>query len=946
MKLTTFLPVVRVLTKHAFIIFTLFGFFIKQQAIAQTKEQWVITAPAGNDYTQNDPAKKLITPLGRILTPQGRQIITAPHPYGLTLSPDGNVAVTANSGTSPLSITIIRNILSEKPEVQQVPEGAKTDKGVIESVFMGLAITPDNQTVYVGGGQSNKIYLFNIADGKSKGSIDCSYKSDTEDFTHGYIGDLILNKSGNTLYAVDQINFRLLLIDTQSQKILAQIPTGRYPFGITLSPDEKTAYVANVGMYEYQVIKGVNPADLKGTSLDYPASAYNTEKSIKGYKTDKHEIPGLGEANAPESFSVWAIDLAKKQTIAKIKTGFLVGEKIEDIPAVGGSSPNSVVATDKYVFVSNGNNDCISVIDLKKNKVIKNINLTIDERVRKLRGVIPFGVALSPDRKRLFVAESGLNAVAVIDVKTLQVIGHIPTAWFPAKLKISNDGKKLIVSNAKGYGSGPNGGAAYETKAEGTYIGALMKGVVSVIDIPTDAELKTLTQKVIENNFKFEKSTSFSFESRKNNPIPLLPPLGGGGASGAIKYLVFISKENRTYDEVFGQIKQGKGNPSLARYGWNVTFSNRKKTETIENATIMPNHLALARRFAISDNFYCNSDHSADGHRWLVNTYPNEWMETHVAAAYGGNKDPRENSKAKGNWAITGAAGATFPEDYNEAGGLWEHLDRNKISFFNFGFGVEMNNIYADSTLKYGGVKHLINYPMPTPLYDRTSRIYPTYNMAIPDQFRVDMFIKEFNERWMGEGKTMPQVITIIIPNDHGAGERPQAGFPFRESYMADNDLAVGRTIEFLSSTPYWKNMAIVITEDDSQDGRDHVDAHRSILMVVSPYAKKNYVGHQHQSFGSIFKTFFNVLGIPYLNQYDASATDMADMFTNEPDFTPYKALPVDIRVFDPKKALTPFDEKFDWKAMTESPVLDNPADFLREKEKEKEDKKKEEEED
>jgi YVTN family beta-propeller protein len=911
----------------AFLLFSLFNYI---QVEAQ--EQWVITAPAGSDYTQSDPNKKLINPLGRILTPQGKQITVAPHPYGLTISPDGKIAVTANSGTSPLSITIIRNILSEKPDIQQVPEGAKTDAGVIESVFMGLAISPDNQTVYVGGGQSNKIYLFNLADGKSKGFINCSYQSDSEDFTHGYIGDLMLTKDGKTLYAIDQINFRLLIIDTQNQKITTQIPTGRYPFGITLSPDEKFAFVANVGMYEYKMIKGIDPNNKRETGLDYPASAFNTEKSIKGYKTEKHEIPGLGEPNVPESFSVWVIDLSKQQTVAKIKTGFLVGEKIEDIPAVGGSSPNSVVATQKYVFVSNGNNDCISVIDIKKKKVIKNINLSIDERVKKLRGIIPFGVALSPDNQRLYVAESGLNAVAVIDVNSFNVIGHIPTAWFPAKLKISQDGKKLIVTNAKGYGSGPNGGKDYEVKAEGTYIGALMKGVVSVIDIPTDAELKSLTQKVIENNFKFEKKSSTSFENRKNNPIPLFSK----EKESPIKYLVFISKENRTYDEVFGQIKQGKGDATLARYGWNVSFSNRKKTQSVENATIMPNHLALARRFAISDNFYVNADHSADGHRWLVNTYPNEWMETHVAAAYGGNKDPKENSKAKGNWAITGAAGATFPEDYNEAGGLWEHLDRNKISFFNFGFGVEMNNIYADSTLKYGGVKHLINYPMPTPLYDRTSRIYPTYNMAIPDQFRVDMFKKEFTERWLGEGKTMPQVITIIIPNDHGAGERPHAGFPFKESYMADNDLAIGRTIEFLSNTPYWKNMAIIITEDDSQDGRDHIDAHRSILMVISPYAKKNYVGHQHQSFGSIFKTFFNVLGIPYLNQYDASATDMADMFTNEPDFTPYQALPVDIRVFDPKKALSPLDEKFDWKALTESPVLDNPEDFLREKEEEK----------
>ena len=148
----------------------------------------------------------------------------------------------------------------------------------------------------------------------------------------------------------------------------------------------------------------------------------------------------------------------------------------------------------------------------------------------------------------------------------------------------------------------------------------------------------------------------------------------------------------------------------------------------------------------------------------------------------------------------------------------------------------------------------------------------------------------------------MPQVLTIILPNDHGAGDRPAAGFPFRESYMADNDLALGRVVEFLSHTPYWKDMTIVVTEDDSQDGVDHIDAHRSLLMVYSPYAKKHYVSHRHYSFGSIFKTFY-ILGIPYLNQYDATATDLSDMFTAQADTTPYDADAVDPRIFDPAKS-------------------------------------------
>jgi hypothetical protein len=201
--------------------------------------------------------------------------------------------------------------------------------------------------------------------------------------------------------------------------------------------------------------------------------------------------------------------------------------------------------------------------------------------------------------------------------------------------------------------------------------------------------------------------------------------------------------------------------------------------------------------------------------------------------------------------------------------------------------------------------------------------------MAIPDQYRVTQLMKEFNEKWSGEGKTMPSLITIILPNDHGAGERPIAGYPFRESYMVDNDLALGRVVEFLSHTPYWKNMAIIVTEDDAQNGVDHVDAHRSILMVISPYAKKNYVGKVHYSFGSIFKTFWNVLGLPYLNQYDAAATDLSDMFTSAPDFTPYVALPPDLRIFDPQKALTPIDEKFDWSAVEESPALDDPKEMV-----------------
>ena len=886
----------------------LFFVVVVPQLVAQT---WQISAPAGREQTKIDKNGKTVIPNGRYITPRGKQLMTAPHPYGLVLSADGNVAVTANSGTKPFSITIITNVLSDNPTVKQIPEGTKNDNGILEACFMGLAISPDNKTVYVAGGQSNAILKYDISTGKPTGKINCAVKVPTDDplsrIPHnGYLGDMVMTKDGKRLYVVDQLNFRMVVIDLEKEKVLHNIPTGRYPFGITLSPNEQKVFVANVGVFEYSRFTDLDPKDLKKTAHPYPATKYGSEEMIKG--NAEKGIPPLGDPNVPEAFSVWAYDVSggQPQVTAKIKTGFLVGQLIEDFPAVGGASPNSVVANDKYVFVSNGNNDCISAIDIQTNKVIKNIPLSIDPRLGNLRGVIPFGVALSPDKKRLFVAESGINAVGVVDAETLNVIGHIPTGWFPSKIKVSPDGKKLIVANAKGYGSGPNAGKNFTMTEAGSYIGALMYGSVSIFDITTDAELKNETVRVVENNFNF---TQIPTKAAKN------------AVYDSLKYIVFIAKENRTYDEVFGQLPNGDGDATLARFGNGVPVSSKKYNKYLPKVDVLRNHINLAKRFAISDNFYCDSDVSADGHRWLVNTYPNEWCETSTSASYGGKRGLVDTSQAPGNLAIYGSAGSIYPEDYNEAGSIWDHLGRHNIDFFNFGFGVEMAAAYSDSTMKYIGELYTVNYPLPAPLYEKTSRTFPTYNMAIPDQFRADLFMQEFKKRWSNDN--LPPLLTLMLPNDHGTTERPKAGFPFQASYMADNDLAVGRTIEFLSRTPYWKNMLIVITEDDAQGGVDHVDAHRSILQVISPYAKRNYIGHEHYSFGSIFKTFENVLGIPYLNQYDAGATDMADLLTTQADFTPYNALPADAQIFDPAKALTPFDEKFDWKAFSESEELD-----------------------
>jgi hypothetical protein len=277
---------------------------------------------------------------------------------------------------------------------------------------------------------------------------------------------------------------------------------------------------------------------------------------------------------------------------------------------------------------------------------------------------------------------------------------------------------------------------------------------------------------------------------------------------------------------------------------------------------------------------------------------------------------------------VAGSSGAVYPEDYNEAGGMWEHLSRHGIPFYNFGLGFEFSGAAEEQWHAFTGVKMGVMFPMPKALFDRTSRKFATYNTSVPDQFRVDMFEEELKEKWLSGKEEFPGVITMMLPNDHGAGERPKDGYPFRESYMADNDLALGRVIQTLSHSKWWPEMLIIVTEDDAQDGLDHIDAHRSLLMMISPWVKRNYVSRTHANFGAILKTIYNITNLPPLNQFDATASLLQDFFTDKPDFTPYSFELPDTAVFNPQKALDPYDRNFNWKSINESPLLDNEDDF------------------
>lgn len=873
----------------------------------------LMRAPSGDAYVELNETGRTILPNGRFITPIGRMIRVQPHPYGLTMSADGRWVVAVCSDDPQLAILDLAN--PEAPAVSRIPENLSEGEGVLDAAFMGAAVDPANKMVYIAGGGDWSVMAFDLETRERRFRIDCAHKNEDGDFTFGYTGDLRLSADGKTIYAVDQSNFRLLIIDVDSQKVTRSIGVGRYPFGITLSPDGAKAYVANVGMFEYSYVR-----DEKGgiAGLDFPPFGVPSSDAKRGVRIDGKKVEGLGDPNDIRGMSVWTVDISnpgKEKVVGKTKTGHLVGEKLEDFPAVGGSSPNSIAATEKYVYVSNGSNDSISVINPKSGKRRHDIDLALDPRVDHLRGMIPFGVALAPDRETLYVAEAGINAVGVVRLSDEKVLGHIPTAWFPSKITVSPDGKRLYIACAKGIGSGPSAGPGHKA-GDPTGIGALMRGYINIIDIPnSQAELDAMTRQVIANNVEFYPLTEAT--RPEGHPVPPAP----GTWTSPIKHVIYVTKENRTYDEVFGALPGGRGDAELCRLGRPIDVSNKDNSRTVKDVVLMPNHVALAKRFAVNDNFYCDSDHSVDGHRWLVGTYPNEFMEAKIGQGAKGD--------GPGNHMFIGSSGAIYPEDYNEAGAIWEHFARGELRFRNYGLGFEFKPQDEEQQYKYTGIRLPINYPMPQVLFENTSRTFATYNTSVPDQFRMDMFEEEFEARWLSGKEPFPDIITMMLPNDHGSGERPDDGYPFWGSYMSDNDLALGRLVELISHSPFWNDTVIMVTEDDAQGYRDTVDAHRSVCMVIGPYAKRNYVSHDHVSMSSMLKTMFLVHGLPSLNQYDGFATDLADMFTMEPENAePYNALPVNAEIFDPQKAFDPYDKEFNWEAATQYTSVDD-QDYL-----------------
>ena len=458
----------------------------------------------------------------------------------------------------------------------------------------------------------------------------------------------------------------------------------------------------------------------------------------------------------------------------------------------------------------------------------------------------------------------------------MRVIEHIPVGWNPSAVALSPDGQTLYVVNTKGKGTGANAGSLHDPKMP-TYVGSLEMGSLSAIPVSSLPAAAELTQTVIAAN-----TAAIANQ-------PSLPRL---------KHCFLVVRENRTYDEVLGDVAGANGDSTLARYGLDG-WAEEKQSAT--HLKVTPNLHALVGQFAMSDNFYVDSDVSADGHRWVMGINPTPFFNTAWTSGYGGRRKEFAGAGQPGRRALFGGADAPMPEDEPQFGSLWEHVVAGGEGILNYGEGLEIEGNAEIPGAQPEGQRLFLNAPLPKPVFEASDRRYPTFNLGIPDQFRVNEFGRDFRLKLVA-GK-VPALIVIRLPNDHTADPRPADGYPYRASFVADNDLALGKIVAFLSKTSIWKDTALFVTEDDAQSGVDHVDAHRSILLVASPWVKPGSVSHEHTSMGSITRTIDELLGLGPMNLEDALAGEITGIFDSVPHLEPYAVLPADARVFVPAKA-------------------------------------------
>ena len=715
-------------------------------------------------------------------------------PNGWSLTPAGHSFML---GDLPLNIAVssskkymaVTNNGQSKQYLQliDVKNERVLDSITIPKSWVGIKFSSDEKYLYASGGNDNWILKYAVTNNKLIliDSIKLGKKWPNKISPAG----IDIDDAKHLLYVVTKDNNMLYTVDLRSKKIKDSLKLPAEAYTCLLSPNKKRLYI----------------------------SCWGCDK-ILFYNTVSRKLEG-------------SIDV--------------------------GDNPNDLCLTKNgnYLFVANSNDNSVSILDSKNKKVIETLNCALFPNARP--GSTTNAVALSEDEKTLYIANADNNCLAVFNVSKpgfSSSKGFIPTGWYPTCVKVV--GKKIFIANGKGFTSmanpyGPNPvvkkqsvnyhGGDKNKPMEEQYIGGLFIGTMSVIDVPSEKQLGKYSKQVYQNT-PYTKEKETMADGKKGNPIPTKI-----GDQSPIKYVFYIIKENRTYDQVLGDVKEGNGDTSLVLFGEKIT----------------PNQHKLSKDFVLLDNFYCDGEVSADGHNWSMGAYATDYLEKNWVTSYGhrGGGYDAEGTREIAN---------------NKDGFIWDHAKRAGVTYRTYGE-------FADD--------YKPNIPV---LKNHFCTYYTSWDQKVRDTTRVNQWKKDFDS--LVAINALPHLNTLRLINDHTEGLSVGRPTPF--AHVADNDLAVGMFIEYLSKSSVWKESVVFILEDDAQNGPDHVDAHRSPAYIAGPFVKRNFVDHTPYTTSGMLRTMELILGIKPMSQYDAAAEPMWRSFTEKPDLASFVSLPnnIDLR--------------------------------------------------
>jgi 6-phosphogluconolactonase (cycloisomerase 2 family) len=743
------------------------------------------------------------------LRPAGRQIPMGDFPVNIALHPGGVFAALLHSGWGQHEVRVV-NLKSGQP-VSQV---------ALAEAFYGLAWSADGKTLFASGAGNEVVHVFAFADGFLSAHRELPLRPAEET---GVPAGLAVAVDGAALYVAELWGQRVEKISTTD---------GHALWTRQLASAQHSA----ISMPEEERLKaGYDP------EAPYPYTCVADEKHGRVFVS-------LWAAS-----TVLVLDASTGAEVARWKVG---------------AHPNEMVlASDGRLFVAESNFNSVSIIDTASGRITETLTAALFPNSPP--GTMPNSVALTPDEKTLFVANANNNDIAVFDVATVgraQSLGFIPVGWFPTSVRVARDGRTLIVANGKGITSAANPRGPFPTdtrpKNLTEYIGTFLQGTLSLIPLPEEKNRATQLGAWTKTAFAcspLDAAASPRGTRPEGSPIPAKI-----GDASPIKHVIYVIRENRTYDQMLGDMPEGNGAPALCLFGENVT----------------PNAHALSREFVLLDNFFADGEVSADGHEWTMGAYATDFVEKIWPFNYGHKESEKWDYPSEGRYPLASPAN----------GYLWNRAAEAGVSYRSYGEFCRVE--------RRGPIQAEPALPI---LADHIDPQYRPFDLRYPDVKRAERLIAELR-RYETEGD-MPRLQVVRLGNDHTEATRVGSRTP--TAMVADNDLALGQIVEAVTHSKFWADTAIFILEDDAQNGPDHVDAHRMPALVISQWTKRHAVDSTLYSTTSMLRTIELILGLQPMSQFDAAALPLWNVFTSQPDTTPFAARPaqVDLEAVNAKLA-------------------------------------------